>query len=30
MKTRTVPLLKDGVVYALVTTDLPTKDPSAK
>ena len=30
MKTRTVPLLRDGVVYALVTTDLPTKDPSSK
>ncbi len=30
MKTRTVPLLRDGLVYALVTTDLPTKDPSPK
>ena len=30
MITRTVPLVRNGVVYALVTTDLPTKDPSAK
>lgn len=30
MITRAVPLIKDGVVYAVVTTDLPTKDPSSK
>jgi DNA-binding response OmpR family regulator len=29
MITRTVPLVRDGVVYALVTTDLPTKAPSS-
>jgi hypothetical protein len=27
MITRTVPLMKDGVVYAVVTTDLPTDKP---
>ena len=27
MITRTVPLMRDGVVYAVVTTDLPTDKP---
>jgi len=30
MISRIVPLVRDGVVYAVVTTDLPTKDPSTK
>jgi sigma-B regulation protein RsbU (phosphoserine phosphatase) len=30
MITRSVPLIKDGVVYAVVTTDLPSGDPAAR